>query len=50
MKELVARFRETSPLIEGNIFKSVHNVNLGKVVGYTKDGVNHLFLENYKEN
>jgi tRNA(Ile)-lysidine synthase TilS/MesJ/rhodanese-related sulfurtransferase len=47
MKRLVEQFRQTSPLIEGNIFKSVHNVNLGKVIGYTKDGVDHSFLENY---
>jgi tRNA(Ile)-lysidine synthase TilS/MesJ len=47
MKELVAEFRQRSSLIEGNIFKSVHNVNLGKVVGYTKDGIHHNFLDEY---
>jgi tRNA(Ile)-lysidine synthase TilS/MesJ len=49
MKELVAELRQKSTLIEGNIFKSVHNVNLGKVVGYTKDGVHHNFLDEYNK-
>jgi tRNA(Ile)-lysidine synthase TilS/MesJ/rhodanese-related sulfurtransferase len=49
MKELVAQLREKSGLIEGNIFKSVHNVNLGKVIGYTKNGVSHNFLDDYKK-
>jgi tRNA(Ile)-lysidine synthase TilS/MesJ/rhodanese-related sulfurtransferase len=49
MKELIAELRQKSERIEGNIFKSVHNVNLGKVIGYTKDGINHNFLEEYKK-
>ena len=48
MKELVARFRETSEFIDKNIFNSVHNVNLNTIVGYKKDGVYHNFLEEYE--
>ena len=48
MKELVAKFRETSEFIDKNIFNSVHNVNLKIVIGYKKDGVYHNFLEEYE--
>ena len=47
MKELVAQLREKSPLIEGNIFNSIHNVNLKTIIGYKQDGENHSFLDNY---
>ncbi|MDO4311622.1 MAG: ATP-binding protein [Eubacteriales bacterium] len=47
MKELIAGFRQTSGLIEANIFKSVYNINLRTVIGYQKDGQTHNFLENY---
>lgn len=47
MKELIARFRETSDAIEANIFKSVYNVNLRTVIGYQKDGQDHSFLDDY---
>jgi hypothetical protein len=33
--------------VEGNIFKSVENVNLSTIVAYKKDGVRHSFLEDY---
>ena len=37
MKELIAHFRKESDVIEKNIFKSVHNINLKTVIGYHKD-------------
>ena len=37
MKELIAKFRETSDVIESNIFRSVENINLRKIVGYQKE-------------
>ena len=49
MKELIAHFREISDHIEGNIFKSVENVNLNTVISYKKDGVTHHFLDDYDE-
>ena len=37
MKELVAQFRNTSSVIETNIFNSVRDINLRTVMGYHKD-------------
>lgn len=48
MKELIAKFRETSDVIEYNIFKSVYNINLRKVIGYQKDEKNYNFLDDYE--
>ncbi len=36
-----------SDVIEQNIFNSVKNVNLNKVLGYKKDGEAHYFLDTY---
>lgn len=47
MKELIAKFRETSDVIEANIFKSVHNINLRTVIGYHKDERKYNFLDDY---
>lgn len=48
MKELIAKFRETSDVIESNIFKSVQNINLGKVIGYQKNKRKYHFLDDYE--
>lgn len=47
MKTLLKKFRQASPYIESNIFKSVENVNLNTIISYKKDGVKHHFLENF---
>lgn len=47
MKELIAKFREISPVIDGNIFASVHNVNLRTIIGYHKNGREYNFLDDY---
>ena len=47
IKKLIASLKETNPFIEGNIFKSVENVNLDTVVGYKENGVRHYFTEDY---
>lgn len=47
MKELIAKLRETSEVIESNIFKSVYNINLRTVIGYQKDGQSYHFLDDY---
>jgi tRNA(Ile)-lysidine synthase TilS/MesJ/rhodanese-related sulfurtransferase len=49
MKELVAQFRDTSDVIEKNIFRSVHNINLRTVIGYHKDDETYNFLDDYDE-
>lgn len=47
MKELVAQFRNTSSVIETNIFNSVRDINLRTVMGYHKDGEYYNFLDDY---
>ena len=49
IKELIKSLKKTNPFVEGNIFKSVENVNLDTVVAYKKDGVRHHFLDTYDE-
>lgn len=47
MKELVKKFRQTSSVIDMNIFRSIHNVNLDTMIGYQKHQVSHSFLDDY---
>ena len=47
IKELIQTLKQVNPYVEGNIFKSVENVNLDTVVAYKKDGVKHHFLDDY---
>lgn len=47
IKELIADMKKVNPFVEGNIFKSVENVNLNTVIGYKKDGVKHFFTDDY---
>lgn len=49
IKELIKEMKKTNPFVEGNIFKSVENVNLDTVVAYKLDGVKHCFLDNYEK-
>lgn len=49
VKRLIAQLKEINPFVEGNIFKSVENVNLRTIIAYKEDGVKHHFLEHYEE-
>ena len=49
IKELIKNLKEVNPYVEGNIFKSVENVNLDTVVSYKKGGQKHSFLDTYDE-
>ena len=49
IKRLIRELKKTNPFVEGNIFKSVENVNLSTVIAYKQDGVKHHFLESYDE-
>lgn len=49
MKELIRQFRQTSPVIDQNIFSSMHNVNLDAVIGWRQHGERHCFLDEYGE-
>lgn len=47
VKRMIAWMKETNPFVEGNIFKSVENVNLNTVIAYKQNGVKHHFVEEY---
>ena len=47
IKKLIATLKETNPLVESNIFGSVENVDLRKIIGYRKDGQRRTFLDDY---
>jgi tRNA(Ile)-lysidine synthase TilS/MesJ len=49
VKNLIAEMKKVNPYVEGNIFKSVENVNLSTVIAYKEAGVKHSFLEKYDE-
>ena len=50
IKELIKELKKVNPYIEGNIFKSVENVNLNTIIAYKEDGTVHHFLDEYDEN
>lgn len=47
IKNMIAEMKKINPFVEGNIFKSVENVNLSTVIAYKKEGIKHHFLESY---
>lgn len=47
VKRLIAEMKKTNPYVEGNIFKSVENVNLRTILAYKENGRKHFFTENY---
>lgn len=50
IKELIKKLKEINPNIDRNIFKSLDNINLNCILGYTKNKEKHSFLENYDNN
>lgn len=49
MKSLIHMLRNTSDVIESNIFRSIHNINLRTVIGYHKDDWQYNFLDDYEK-
>ena len=49
MKKLIKKFRQTSDVIDKNIFRSIHNINLETIIGYHKKGETYYFLDDYKK-
>ncbi len=47
VKELIRTLKRANPFVEGNIFKSVENVNLSTVIAYKQNGKKHHFLDDY---
>jgi tRNA(Ile)-lysidine synthase TilS/MesJ len=50
MKKLIKKLRQTSDIIDKNIFRSVHDINLATIIGYHKGGESHSFLDDYYKN
>ena len=47
-KQLIAQLKQINPYVEGNIYKSVQNVNLSTIIAYKDvNGVRHSFLDDY---
>lgn len=47
IKELIQTLKQVNPYVEGNIFKSVENVNLDTIVAWKQHGEKHHFLDAY---
>jgi hypothetical protein len=47
IKELIAHYKKINPFIDSNIFHSVSNVNLDKVIAYYDDEKEVNFLDLY---
>ncbi len=48
IKQLIAELAEENPQIEKNIFRSVENVNLNKIISYQLHHEKHSFLDDYE--
>ena len=46
-KELIKELKKEDDLIDVNIFRSFHSVNLNTIIGYSKKGVKTTFLDEY---
>ena len=46
-KQLIAQLKKTNPVVEANIFNSMHNIALDAVIAYKTKGKKHHFLDNY---
>ena len=49
IKQLISELKEVNPFVEGNIFKSVENVNLSTIIAYKQNGQVHHFLDTYND-
>jgi tRNA 2-thiocytidine biosynthesis protein TtcA len=49
VKRLLAQLRQQDPLIDRNIFQSVQNVNLEKVIAWRDQSGSHHFLDDYDD-
>ena len=47
VKELIKKLKKINPNIDKNIFKSLDNVNLNCVLGYSKNGIRTEFVDDY---
>jgi len=47
IKELIDKLKESNENVEMSIFRAAQNVNLDQVLGYEKNGIKNLFLDEY---
>ena len=48
MKNLIKSLKKINPDVDDNIFKSIDNVNLNCILGYTKNKEKHSLLDEYE--
>ena len=46
-KQLIAELKKTNPYVEPNLFRSMENVPLNKILGWKEHGERHSFLEKF---
>ncbi len=49
VKNLIKTLKAEDDIVDTNIFKSVHNVNLNQIIGYKLNGKEHTFLDDYNK-
>ena len=49
VKDLIANLKKINPKVDINIFRSVENVNLDKIISYRRGNEFHHFLDDYEE-
>ena len=47
IKQLIAQLKQRNPQIEYNIFRSVENINLNRIISYKDKGGVHSFMDGY---
>ena len=48
MKNLIKNMKKNNPNVDDNLFKSIDNVNINCILGYTKNKERHSFLDEYE--
>ncbi len=48
-RQLILKLRDDNPFLEQNIFRSVENINLARIIGWCRDGQPCNFLDGYNK-
>ena len=49
IKQLIKNYKKIFKDVDKSIFAAGGNVNLDAIMGYSKDGIKHSFIENYEK-
>ena len=49
MKELIKELKKNNPRVDQNIYKALDNVNMNCIIGWTKNGDKHSFIDDYEK-